>query len=170
MMTTLDVETFLETFQTLVMASISADGMPHASTAPYVRIGNDFYILISTVAQHGRNLLSSERVSLLFAEDEAGCIQPFARKRVNIDASVTEIGRDDASFLQPLERFKAHFDSELVASLANMGDFHLFKLSPLCGSMVIGFGKAYRLNERMEVLSQITAQHQMGLTSLMQNG
>lgn len=161
-MTALEVEEFIETFQTLVMASLTPEGVPHASTAPYVRIGNDFYILISTVAQHGRNLLASQQVSLLFVEDEAGCGQPFARKRVTLEASVCEILRDAQTYGQAIERFKAHFDAELVSSLANMGDFHLFKLSPRSGSVVLGFGKAYCLNERLEVVTQIMGQHQKG--------
>lgn len=161
-MTTQEVEQFLETFQTLMMASLTPEGAPHASTAPYIRIDNDFYILISTVAQHGRNLLSSGQVSLLFTEDEHQCIQPFARKRVMIDASVSEVLRENTRYVQAIERFKAHFDPELVATLSDMGDFHLFQLTPISGSIVMGFGKAYRLNERMEVMKQIMGQHQKG--------
>lgn len=159
-MTTDEVKLFLETFEALVMASITPTGEPHASTAPYVRINNDFYILISTVAQHGRNLLISSQVSLLFAEDESKTLQPFARKRATIEASVSEIHQETPIFLEAIDRFKAHFDSDLVQSLSEMGDFHLFKLSPLSGSVVMGFGKAYRLNENLEVLTHISAVHQ----------
>ncbi len=159
-MTTSDVETFLESFQTLVMASLTPEGEPHASTAPYVRLGNDFYLLISTVAQHGRNLLANTNVSLLFAEDEFQCAQPFARKRITIEAAVSEVQRGEEPFAQVIERFRAHFDPELVTSLSQMLDFHLFRLSPLSGSVVMGFGRAYRLNENFEVVNQITGHHQ----------
>ncbi|TDA65599.1 hypothetical protein E0765_05065 [Sulfuricurvum sp. IAE1] len=158
-MTTVEVEAFLEMFQTLNIASLTPDGLPHASTAPYVRMGSDFYILISTVAQHGRNLLANPDVSLLFAEDESQCTQPFARKRVTIEAKASETVRTDPMYAAIIERFKAHFDPELVASLTQMGDFHLFRLSPSGGSVVMGFGKAYRLNEKLEVLTQIIGQH-----------
>jgi hypothetical protein len=159
-MTTIEVESFLETFQTLVMASLTPEGEPHASTAPYIRMENNFYILISTVAQHGRNLLATEKVSLLFAEDESQCVQPFARKRVTIEASVRELERDNERFLPVIARLCAHFDPDLVTSLSEMGDFHLFELSPRSGSVVMGFGKAYRLDENLEVVTHISAQHQ----------
>ncbi len=159
-MTTQEVESFLETFQTLMMASLTPEGEPHASTAAYVRMGNDFYILISTVAQHGRNLLASGKVSLLFAEDESKTLQPFARKRVTIEASVHEIVRENSEFVSMIERFKEKFDPELIGSLSEMGDFHLFKLSPKSGSVVMGFGRAYRLDENLEVLTHISAVHQ----------
>ena len=158
-MTTIEVESFLETFQTLVMASITSEGSPHASTAPYIRLGHDFYILISTVAQHGRNLLSNPNVSLLFVEDESQCVQPFARKRVTIEAISVEINHSDENYRTVIERFCAHFDPELVTSLSKMGDFHLFKLSPKSGSVVMGFGQAYRLDEHLEVMTQIMGQH-----------
>jgi hypothetical protein len=161
-MTTIEVESFLETFQTLVMASLTPEGEVHASTAPYIRMENNFYILISTIAQHGRNLLAADKVSLLFVEDESQCVQPFARKRVTIESSVSEIDRDNETFSKVIDRFCAHFDPDLVTSLSNMGDFHLFKLAPKSGSVVMGFGKAYRLNENLEVQTQIMGQHQKG--------
>ena len=159
-MTTMEVASFLETFQTLVMASITSEGSPHASTAPYVRVENNFYILISTVAQHGRNLLTSPNVSLLFVEDESQCLQPFARKRVTIEAVASELSREEDMYSIVIERLKAHFDAELVTSLTQMGDFHLFKLFPKSGSVVMGFGRAYRLDENLEVMTQIMGQHQ----------
>lgn len=159
-MTTQEVETFMETFEMVMMASLTPEGKPHASTAPYVRMGNDFYLLISTVAQHGRNLLAADSVSLLFAEDEFQCSQPFARKRVTIDAAVSEVSCHEVEYRPVIDRFSAHFDAELVTSLSQMGDFHLFKLSPLNGSAVMGFGKAYRLNENLEVMTQISGHHQ----------
>src|SRR3989339_721186 len=145
-MTTIEVESFLETFQTLIIASLTSEGEAHASTAPYVRMGNDFYILISTVAQHGRNLLINPKISVLFVEDESQCIQPFARKRVTIEANVSEVTREDERFMSVIERLCAHFEPELVTSLTQMGDFHLFKHSPKSGSVVMGFGRAYRLD------------------------
>lgn len=161
-MTTHEVELFLETFQTLIMASLTPDGTPHASTAPYVRVENDFYILISTIAQHGRNLLSHPNVSLLFVEDESQCVQPFARKRITIEAMASEIDSENDDYITVIASLKARFDPELVTSLTQMGDFHLFKLSPKSGSVVMGFGKAYGLNETLEVVTHIMGHHQKG--------
>ncbi|MFA6143710.1 MAG: pyridoxamine 5'-phosphate oxidase family protein [Sulfurimonas sp.] len=159
-MTTQEISTFLEQFQTLMMASLTPEGEVHASTAPFVQQGNEFYILISTVAQHGRNLLNSQKVSLLFAEDEAKTLQPFARKRITIDATVSEILREEGAFETMMRSFKEKFDGDLITSLSGMGDFHLFKLSTVGGNAVMGFGKAYRLDENLEVMTQIMGQYQ----------
>jgi len=159
-MTTEEVNVFVEQFLMLVMASMTPEGEPYASTAPFVRVGNDFFILVSTVAQHGRNLLNSKKVSLLIAEDEALALQPFARKRITIEAAVCEILREEGAFEEMMILFGEKFDSDLINSLSGMRDFHLFKLSALGGNVVMGFGKAYRLDENLEVMMQISGQHQ----------
>ena len=159
-MTTDEIKLFLETFQTLMMASITPAGVPHASTAPFAREGNTFYILISTVAQHGKNLLASNHVSLLFAEDESNCLQPFARKRITIEATVVQITRDTTTFEKGIGCLKNRFDNGLVDNLAQMGDFHLFALTAQSGSAVMGFGQAYRFDENLEIMAHISASHQ----------
>lgn len=159
-MTDTEVEDFLEGFKTCMIASLTPEGKAYASTAPYSRDGNTFYILISTVAQHGKNLLSTDHVSLLFTEDESVCTQPFARKRITIEALVEQVKRDETVFEAGIEQLKNRFDTELVGNLANMGDFHLFRLTAQSGSAVMGFGQAYRLDENLEIVSTIVGHHQ----------
>ena len=159
-MTNTEVEDFLAGFKTFMIASLTPDGKAYASTAPYARDGNAFYILISTVAQHGKNLLATDNVSLLFAEDESNCTQPYARKRITIEASVKEVVRDTSEFDIGSNLLKNRFDTELVENLAKMGDFHLFALRAQGGSAVMGFGQAYGLDENMEVVHSISGHHQ----------
>lgn len=159
-MTNTEVTEFLAGFKTCMIASLTPEGKAYASTAPYERDGNAFYILISTVAQHGKNLLKTNHVSLLFAEDEAGFAQPFARKRITIEASVEEVARDTNDFDIGINLLKNRFDTELVANLAKMGDFHLFALRVQSGSAVMGFGQAYRLDDMLEVVNSISGHHQ----------
>lgn len=158
-MTNSEVEGFLAGFKTCMIASLTPDQNAYASTAPFVRKGNVFYILISTVAQHGKNLLATDHVSLLFAEDESNCVQPFARKRITIEASVNEVLRDTSDFEIGINLIKNRFDAELVENLANMGDFHLFALRTQSGSAVMGFGQAYRLDSNLEVVTSISGHH-----------
>lgn len=161
-MTTIEVAEFLEGFKTCMIASLTPDAKAYASTAPYARDGKVFYILISTVAQHGKNLLATDHVSLLFAEDESVCAQPFARKRITIEALVEQVKRDETGFEVGVEQLKNRFDTELVGNLAKMGDFHLFRLTTQSGSAVMGFGQAYRLDDNLEIENSIFGQHQKG--------
>jgi heme iron utilization protein len=159
-MTNTEVTEFLAGFKTCMIASLTPENKAYASTAPYERDGNTFFILISTVAQHGKNLLATNYVSLLFAEDESTCTQPFARKRITIEASVNEVARDTSDFDTGINLLKNRFDTELVENLSKMGDFHLFALSAQSGSAVMGFGQAYRLDENLQVVTSISGHHQ----------
>ncbi|MCL4431957.1 MAG: pyridoxamine 5'-phosphate oxidase family protein [Epsilonproteobacteria bacterium] len=159
-MTNAEVTDFLAGFKTCMIASLTPEQKAYASTAPFAREGNTFYILISTVAQHGKNLLSTDHLSLLFAEDENICIQPYARKRITIEASVKEAVRDTSDFDAGIKLLKNRFDAELVDNLAKMGDFHLFALRAQSGSAVMGFGQAYRLDDNLEVVTSISGHHQ----------
>jgi hypothetical protein len=159
-MTNTEVEEFLAGFKTFMIASLTPDGKAYASTAPFAQDGNTFYTLISTVAQHGKNLLATDNVSLLFAEDESNCTQPYARKRITIEASVKEVVRDTSEFDIGSNLLKNRFDTELVENLAKMGDFHLFALRAQGGSAVMGFGQAYGLDKNMEVVHSISGHHQ----------
>ena len=159
-MTNLEVTEFLAGFKTCMIASLTPENKAYASTAPFVLDGNTFYILISTVAQHGKNLLATDHVSLLFTEDESICVQPYARKRITIEASVNEVERDTSEFNVGINLLKNRFDTELVQNLSNMGDFHLFVLRAQSGSAVMGFGQAYRLDENIEVVTSISGHHQ----------
>lgn len=159
-MTNAEVTDFLAGFKTCMIASLTPEQKAYASTAPFARDRNTFYILISTVAQHGKNLLSTDHLSLLFAEDENICIQPYARKRITIEASVKEAVRDTSDFDAGIKLLKNRFDAELVDNLAKMGDFHLFALRAQSGSAVMGFGQAYRLDDNLEVVTSITGHNQ----------
>lgn len=159
-MTTPEVTEFLAGFKTCMIASLTPEGKSHASTAPFARDGNTFYILISTVAQHGKNLLATDHGSLLFAEDESICTQAYARKRITIEASVKEVVRESKEFEVGINLLKNRFDTELVENLSKMGDFHLFALSAQSGSAVMGFGQAYRLDDNLEVVTSISGHHQ----------
>lgn len=159
-MTNTEVAEFLAGFKTCMIASLTPENKAYASTAPFAQDGNSFYILISTVAQHGKNLLATGHVSLLFAEDESICTQPFARKRITIEASVNEVVRDTSDFETGINLLKNNFDTELVENLSKMGDFYLFALSAQSGSAVMGFGQAYRLDHNLEVVTSISGHHQ----------
>lgn len=159
-MTNTEVEAFIGAFRSLMLASLTPEGEPYASTAPFVIYGGDFYVLLSTVAQHGKNLLHHSEVSLLLTEDESEMIQPFARKRVTVKAASSIAEKDNPVYADVLAQMSQKFDAGLIEMLSSMGDFYLFRLKPTSGSAVWGFGKAFHLNEKLEIEGQIVGHHQ----------
>ena len=136
---------FLAGFRTLLMATVSADGVPDASYAPYVRIDDDaFYVNLSELSTHTGNLLATPRVSVMFVQAEDDTKQLFARKRLSFDADAAVIERDSALWVQIMDRFGAKF-GDVMDLIRPLRDFKLFRLTPRSGVYVRGFAQAYPL-------------------------
>ncbi len=132
--------------QTLLLSTASTNGIPDISYAPFVRddVGA-FYIYVSEMACHTVNLLNNPQASILFIRPESESPNLFARERVVLSCSVTEIIRDDAIYHDRIQALQHKF-GEVVSVLSSLSDFHLFALQPENGRYVIGFGRAFSIN------------------------
>jgi heme iron utilization protein len=137
-----ELEDLQRDFATLLMATVSADGVPDASYAAYVERDGDYYVYISELSTHTRNLVANGLASVLFIENEAQAGHPFARRRLSYQCEAIEVARDSAEFESTLEVFAGRFGN-LIATLRELQDFHLFRLRPLHGLYVAGFARAY---------------------------
>lgn len=90
-------------------------------------------LLISTLAQHTRNIAADSRVSVL-VDGTIGLDEPLTGPRVSLQgrAVVSAGGRDRARYLarHPAARVYAGF-----------GDFQLYRVVPERGHLVAGFGR-----------------------------
>jgi len=85
-------------FQSVLMATSSVDGVPEVSYSPHVIIDGLLYVFLSDLSVHTGNLKANPRASLLFIEDEAGCGNLHARRRVTYRVSAEKLARDDPRF------------------------------------------------------------------------
>lgn len=144
---------FIKDFQSVVLGTTDEKGLPFGSYAPFIHSEHKFYIFISNVAQHARNLQRTQKASLLFVEDESKTEQIFARKRISLQCSSTMINREDVKFTKVMDVFKSKFSEEMVTMLMGMQDFNLYELSTDYGEATFGFGEAYNIGgEQMEEL------------------
>lgn len=140
-----DCQALIDSQQTLLLSSVTADGAPEISYAPYVRDGLDcFYIFISDLAAHTRNLRQQGQAAVLFIRPETEARNPFARERLILECRAHELADDDPGQAEILSRLEQRF-GETVALLRSLPDFHLYALTPHAGRYVAGFGKAYDL-------------------------
>lgn len=133
-----------QTFDSVLMATVSAAGEPEASYAAYLQHDGDYYIYVSELSAHTRNLLDNGKVCLLFVEDEAKAAHLFARQRVTYHCSAGEIDRDSAAFAYLMSLFEEKFGA-FIKQLRKMQDFHLFRIRPQRGSFVQGFAQAFAI-------------------------
>ncbi len=131
--------------KTVSLSTLSTAGYPEISYAPYLREENgNFYIFVSELAHHTRNLMQNPVASILFAAPESETRNLFARERAFFNCSVTELARDTDRCDALLDKMQDSFGNTLEL-LRKLPDFHLFELKPEKGQYTVGFGKAFSI-------------------------
>ncbi|HHX8631623.1 heme utilization protein HutZ [Vibrio diabolicus] len=141
-----EIKQFRQERRTLQLATVDAEGRPNVSYAPYVQNQEGYFVLISKIARHARNLLENPNVSLMMIEDEESSKQLFARKRLTFDAVANVVERDTEMWHQVVGQMKERF-GEIIDGLSQLEDFVLFNLKPESGLFVKGFGQAYQVSD-----------------------
>ncbi|WP_428772754.1 heme utilization protein HutZ [Vibrio sp.] len=141
---TKEVCDFRDARQTLHLATTDASGKPNASYAPFAFDHRGYYILVSDLAVHGRNLKHCCEVSIMMIEDESDSRQIHARKRLTFDTQAELISRDSNQWQQGLNALRQRF-GDIIDNLSQLGDFHLYRLVPESGRYVKGFGQAFEV-------------------------
>jgi putative heme iron utilization protein len=144
-------------FDCLLLSTVTNEGDPLASFAPFVRFHNSFYIFVSELAQHTKNMRDSPRASVMFIQSEQSARNLYARERAVIQVDVKEVSDievKDSVFALMLE---SH--GKTVNLLRTLSDFKMLELKPSKARYVVGFGKAYdwdiELNEMRHVSAQV---------------
>ncbi|MBD0336942.1 MAG: pyridoxamine 5'-phosphate oxidase family protein [Cyanobacteria bacterium Co-bin13] len=143
--------------QSLMMSTVMADGMPHASYAPFVMDEDHrLYIYISGLSAHTENLERSGRASVLLIDDESETQQIFARNRLTYDCTAQLLERETLTWDRVVSRFETRFGN-IIQMFRQLGDFRIFQLTPYAGRFVVGFGAAYDVDpQQPDQLIQVT--------------
>jgi putative heme iron utilization protein len=144
----------------LMLSTVSGDGLPHASYAPYI-LDHDYqiYIFTSGLSAHTGNLQATGVACVLLIEDESVTPQVFARQRITYDCNVARLPRGSDTWEEVADRFEQRF-GDIISMLRSLEDFQIFCLSPQTGRFVMGFGAAYAVNP--SCLSQLLGSPQTG--------
>jgi putative heme iron utilization protein len=135
----------IEEMRSLQLSTVGADGVPHCGYTPYLyRAPGSFYIFVSQLAAHTRNLLANKTVAIMIIADEQSTPQIFARARVNYLCDATRIAPESQDYELVLDDYQQRH-GKMAGLLRQLPDFVLFQLKPVSGQFVMGFGKAYTL-------------------------
>jgi putative heme iron utilization protein len=145
------VKELIERSKSVILATVDAEGAPNSSYAPFVQVENTFYILVSFMARHTKNLADGRKTSMMFIEDESETKQIYARERLTIEASTSQIERDSETWNTVVSQLKETY-GKVVDVIAEMKDFILIGLHPIKGSYVNGFGSAYFVDQNLEIM------------------
>ncbi|MEF1228997.1 heme utilization protein HutZ [Vibrio fortis] len=140
-----EIKEFRQERRTLQLATVDEEGRPNVSYAPFVQNQEGYFVLISDIARHARNLKASPNVSLMLIEDEESSKQLYARKRLTFDATTSVVERESELWTQVIAQMKDRF-GEIIDGLSQLQDFSLFNLKAENGLFVKGFGQAYQVS------------------------
>lgn len=150
-----NIVSLLNARNSLLLASLNEQNLPEISSTPFLKIGAKFYIFISELASHTKNIKQSPKLSIMLIEDEQDTKNAFARKRLSYECSAAVIDRQASNWNPILDKLEKRH-GKTVSVLKQLQDFHLFELTPTSGHYIEGFGKAYRLSG--DNLQRITPQ------------
>lgn len=139
--------------QTLLIATRADDGRPDISYAPYVRKHTVFYILVSELARHTRNMRAYPDISILFIQPEQQASNVFARRRLTLQCRVSEVSIKDSRYVDIVDLMTTTL-GETVRVLTALSDFHLMALTPIEGLFVAGFGKAFPVDAHLTLMAR----------------
>ncbi|MDR9831505.1 heme utilization protein HutZ [Vibrio sp. FNV 38] len=140
-----EMQEFRDNCQTLQLATMDSNQLPTASYVPFAFTEAGFFILISDIAAHGRNLKTNNILSIMLIEDEVKAKHIFARKRLSFEAQANNIERDTDRWNEGVQALRTKF-GEIIDNLSNLGDFRLYQIQPEKGRYVKGFGQAFDVN------------------------
>ncbi|MEZ8061219.1 MULTISPECIES: heme utilization protein HutZ [Vibrio] len=140
-----EIKEFRQERRTLQLATVDEEGRPNVSYAPFVQNQEGYFVLISDIARHARNLKANPQVSLMMIEDEEGSKQLYARKRLTFDAQASVVERETDLWTQVIGQMQERF-GEIIDGLSQLQDFSLFNLKAENGLFVKGFGQAYQVS------------------------
>ena len=151
-----EAATLLRSCRTLQMATASADGVPEASYAPFVRTDDGaFHICVSDLSRHTGHLVATGRASVLVIEDESRTTQFFTRRRLAFECTAEQIDRGSLHWRTVMDVLEGKF-GEVIGLIRPLADFRLFALRPGRGTFVKGFGQAYRIEgDALETLRDV---------------
>lgn len=145
-------QTFLQTQKTVMISSITAEGLPLISYAPYILNEGKLYIYISRISDHYASIQQSECIQAMLIADEVHSPNLFARERLRFVCRPRLV--EEHTHEVVFQQFEEKFKKPMIDLLRGL-DFSLFELTPLEGRYVVGFGKAFDVNLLENTISHV---------------
>ena len=137
--------TFMKKAKNVYISSVDENNKPEISYSPcVVDDEKNVYILVSDLSKRTSSLVQGRNVSLMFIEPEDQCEEMYVRIRLIFECSTKQIERKTENWNEQIPVFFDRF-GEIINILESLSDFKMFCFSPVSGSYVKGFGKAYTI-------------------------
>lgn len=138
----------LTRMRSLQLSTVDNDGTPHCGYTPYLYRSPDFYVFVSHLSAHTRDMDSTGRAAMMVIDDEQNSPQIFARIRASFQCEATSCSTGDDETERLLDAYQERH-GKMAGLLRQLPDFRLVRLTPVSGQFVMGFGQAYRVSGKL---------------------
>ena len=136
---------FMKKAKSVYISSVDENTKPEISYSPcVVDDEKNVYIIVSDLSKRTSSLVQGRNVSLMFIEPEDQCEEMYVRIRLTFECSTKQIERNTEKWKEQIPVFLDRF-GDIINILKSLSDFKMFCFSPVSGSYVKGFGKAYTI-------------------------
>ena len=123
--------------------AVVENGEPFTAMVSYAEESDlgGLLIHLSNLAPHKRQLKANPHCSVLIAAPDPGHGEVLALPRVTLQGVATMIEKDTPDYEQARSRYLSKLPTSTV--MFTLGDFDLFRITPLRGRFIAGFGRTY---------------------------
>jgi putative heme iron utilization protein len=144
------LNSFSSDFSTFIIATKTIDDKPHTSYAPFVYYDHHYYILISKIAEHYKNLKNNQKASIMLLTDESKSMNIFFRKRLSYAVSTILDVKDEMVKNEFVKRF-----GDMANTVFKL-DFLIVKCIIDHGIFSLGPGQTFAVDKDQKIVKQIT--------------
>jgi heme iron utilization protein len=122
------------------------DGAPFVSMVAFVMSEEltSLYFHASTLAYHTQDILNDPRCSFLIAETDRDDRDPQSLARVTLRGDAVRISPEAPEYDAARSLYLKKFPES--AFLFELGDFALYRMTPISGRFVAGFARAFNIS------------------------
>jgi putative heme iron utilization protein len=102
-----------------------------------------FWLHLSQLAIHTRDITSDPRVGLMIAENDSGADDPQTLARLSIQGTAEAVAADNPEYDVARALYLSRFPA--ASSSFALGDFSLYRIVPSRGRYIGGFGEIHNV-------------------------
>ncbi len=137
-----EFENFTQDKFSLVVSTSNENNEPLTNYSPFVEDKGFYYICVSSMMPHYKNMIKQEKAHILIIQEESKAFNIYARQRLYFLATCEKVQNKEDIFKLFDLRYK-----DSLSFLRTMKDFEIIKLQAKDKSLVLGFGAAHVLKQ-----------------------
>ena len=146
---TMEISDFVGNFKSVIIGTVSEEGEPNASYAPFFKYHGDSYLYVNETEAYFESFKKNGKASLLFIQDEGQAMVPSMRQRVTYNAEIQFLEKNDY-YNEILDEFQKNDFS--IQMTRNVPVFHLVRAKLVSGRYVKGPRQAFDITKDRRVV------------------